>query len=948
MGAPPENSELGLQLSTTRLTTAAWHVLDPVIRRRRPARLSDLATIFASTPEFVRLLCSLPDYPLRLGDDLSVTLSPLGVITVAARSDVIRRYLDFPPTVPRLYLDVPLNEIVRTCCRKRKRVRLEVADLSPPEKRNCLTDVGDEMNFSWSTMIAMMGGPLQNVHTQFIRKPPILECDNGEFEKVIEPAMFTEPSFGHVSSDNEDLEHKYDEMGVKYLHEEGFGISHQQRCTPFHSTSPDKHEIGAEVMINSFNLPQLPLPPHVLGNSGGGEIDDLYVANSIDSLEEQMIDSHEGNEAVIQGFQSLTEHVNGNTKEVSLLDPVTSVGHNQNQPTKATFKDISCLDKPGEVLCKANNEAFLEPITEDRLECQGELQIPPSRPVHKDGMCDMGKSIPLSRETCKSPPYKGPEQLKLYKNLSDKKQYMKLNYMNNGKREPFLEKREKASSVSNNRNDKKPFPEFESFVVEEEEGSGGYGTVYRARRKADGVTFAIKCPHVNANRNCVINEMKMLERLRGKNFVIRYEGSLKSGSADCLVLEHVEHDRPENLRREIDIIQLQWYGYCLFKALAGLHKQGIVHRDVKPGNFLYSRKVNKGYLIDFNLALVNNTKAGHNSNDHIPIPQNSSLNTARSKKLMNTKFPEAVTKNSGKKVSTSLLPPGNLKKKVDKAKVFTEASSRRIIRSQGGDGSGITSTKDGTSNKTRSGERLREPMPNTGRSELLSLVQEALKGGNYESASAPKSKRKRVSASPGDTENSSLYITPMPLHNNGVAVRGAGQLKTKGEGKSRREGPCAGTKGFKAPEVLFRSLHQGPKVDIWSAGVTLLYLMIGRAPFTGDADQNIKEIAKLRGSEDLWELARLHDRESSFPRDLFDAKYLTSTKLGDWCARNTRRPGFLQAIPRSLFDLVDKCLIVNPRHRISADEALSHEFFSPCRHHNEIKKEKAVKARDIP
>ena len=38
-------------------------------------------------------------------------------------------------------------------------------------------------------------------------------------------------------------------------------------------------------------------------------------------------------------------------------------------------------------------------------------------------------------------------------------------------------------------------------------------------------------------------------------------------------------------------------------------------------------------------------------------------------------------------------------------------------------------------------------------------------------------------------------------------------------------------------QVLLRSLHQGPKVDVWSAGVTLLYLMIGRTPFTGDPEQ---------------------------------------------------------------------------------------------------------------
>ena len=30
----------------------------------------------------------------------------------------------------------------------------------------------------------------------------------------------------------------------------------------------------------------------------------------------------------------------------------------------------------------------------------------------------------------------------------------------------------------------------------------------------------------------------------------------------------------------------------------------MVHRDIKPGNFLFSCKANKGYLIDFNLSLV--------------------------------------------------------------------------------------------------------------------------------------------------------------------------------------------------------------------------------------------------------------------------------------------------------------------------------------------------------
>ncbi|KAL0446387.1 UNVERIFIED_CONTAM: Cell division cycle 7-related protein kinase [Sesamum latifolium] len=596
-----------------------------------------------------------------------------------------------------------------------------------------------------------------------------------------------------------------------------------------------------------------------------------------------------------------------------------------------TCTDRYHIDNPEKTLDKANDVALFHvgPRTEDHLQSQGDMlnnllkYSSTPKPDQKDEPNNSDKTLCLTMENNNRLPDGGPEQFKADKDSDLDKQKTKCNgdqYINTKeKRAASTEIRKRAASISKNHIEQKPFPDFELFTVEEEEGSGGYGTVYRARRKADGITFAIKCPHVNANRNYVHNELKMLERLGGKNFVIKYEGSFRSGRADCLVLEHVEHDRPEILKRETNIIQLQWYGYCLFKALAGLHKQDIVHRDVKPGNFLYSRKVNK-----------DSPKAGHNLNfDQAPTALTKYLPSAKSRKVSNTRFPEAVNKTAGK-VSKSLLPPGNLKNKVDKAKVLTDTSSRNIIKSQGADGSGITSAKDATSTRTPSAERLREPLPSQGRKELISLVQEALQGGNHVSVKAPISKRKRVAAHPGDTESKFLYPTPMPLHANGIAIGGAGLVKSKGDGKHRREGPCVGTKGFKAPEVLFRSLHQGPKADIWSAGVTLLYLMIGRAPFIGDTDQNIKEIATLRGSEDLWEVAKLHNHESLFPTELLDVKYLSPVKLRDWCARNTRRPDFLKNIPASLFDLVDKCLMVNPRQRISAEEALRHEFFGPC------------------
>lgn len=50
--------------------------------------------------------------------------------------------------------------------------------------------------------------------------------------------------------------------------------------------------------------------------------------------------------------------------------------------------------------------------------------------------------------------------------------------------------------------------------------------------------------------------------------------------------------------------RIKKYLYELLKGLQTLKQCGIVHRDVKPGNFLYNPTTEKGILIDYGLSEI--------------------------------------------------------------------------------------------------------------------------------------------------------------------------------------------------------------------------------------------------------------------------------------------------------------------------------------------------------
>ncbi|GAB2209711.1 hypothetical protein Droror1_Dr00026934, partial [Drosera rotundifolia] len=731
-----------LQISTSNLTnhgsathlSKAWHLVSILLTLRRPATVAELAAkciLFKASPDYVEFLCFVDNSPLLLMESGCVSISAVVFVTVGEFVSRCGFGIGIGVGVGGGWREVV--DVRSLYCRKQKRGGAEVWGLKRRRSVSWFVNGNDEENQVWTRdrdhkiSVKVLDHPATQSCTT--TSAQLFWCSTKEFRPYCSNMMMITPDISISGMGSLTYEQK---------HLEGF----------FHVQYSDRmRKITADSSHSTESL--------------------LHTPEKIPVLEVAQICIHDSLERVVDTATSFTtspaEDVDESCKEVANVShAIESFGYARAQ------EDNSChagekelidaggfeIEIPSRDSLAQQSKKFsskVKNVTMVVIPCVGNLSKPPR---HAIGIIEPNAKQTCWRDTTISIKHKSRHISKdnIIVQETDTKEF----------------------STS------KPYPKFPSFLVEEEEGSGGYGTVYRVRRTSDGTTFAIKYPHSNAHKNHVNNELKMLERFGGRNFVIKYEGSVKSGSSDCFVLQYVEHDRPEVLKKEIDVHQLQWYGYCMFKALASLHKQEVVHRDVKPGNFLFSRKYCKGFLIDFNLAKdlgqkyedTDRSKAIHsNFFERVPTPNSKLIFPSKQRKILSGKFQDSL--NGGviqnfKSTTESKI----LKKKVveKKTKSRDGLGHRNSFGSQGADGSGLTSAKDATSTRTPSVDRLKEPLPSIGRKELINLAQAAMESPNQEAAFVPTSKRKRAAALPGNMNKKPVYFTSMLLHSSGIPV----------------------------------------------------------------------------------------------------------------------------------------------------------------------------------
>jgi cell division control protein 7 len=308
---------------------------------------------------------------------------------------------------------------------------------------------------------------------------------------------------------------------------------------------------------------------------------------------------------------------------------------------------------------------------------------------------------------------------------------------------------------------------------------------------------ALKKIYVTSSPHRILNELELLHDLRGNKHICPLLTAFRHQDQVVAVLPYFRHLDFRLYYHKFIAQDIRHYMYSLLKGLEYVHQHRIIHRDIKPTNFLYDFHNRQGQLVDFGLAEKEGVDWQHCM-----------------------------------------------------CREDREKRKKRFLNS--------FATKEYMS-------REGEPCPG------------------------------------------------LPKHDNRPA----------------RRANRAGTRGFRAPEVLFKCTAQTTKIDIWSTGVILLTILGRRFPFfnsSDDIDATI-EMATIFGERKMQGAAAAHGQlfETTIP---IGEKGFTLEKIVRWASCRDKSDDDLHDGEIQAVEFLGCLLELDPYKRYSATEALQHPFIT--------------------
>ena len=164
---------------------------------------------------------------------------------------------------------------------------------------------------------------------------------------------------------------------------------------------------------------------------------------------------------------------------------------------------------------------------------------------------------------------------------------------------------DKAQAKSNNNDSLIGQILFHKYLIVKKLGEGSFGSVYSA--KENNNWYAIKFENKNKGQNLLEKEAYIMSYLNGPRIpLVKSFGY--SGDNNVLIMELMGKSLEElfenSMNKKMSLRCVCNLGYQMIEIMEYIHNKHIIHRDIKPDNFVMGRdsKSKQLFLLDFGLS----------------------------------------------------------------------------------------------------------------------------------------------------------------------------------------------------------------------------------------------------------------------------------------------------------------------------------------------------------
>ena len=148
---------------------------------------------------------------------------------------------------------------------------------------------------------------------------------------------------------------------------------------------------------------------------------------------------------------------------------------------------------------------------------------------------------------------------------------------------------------------------FHKYTLIKKLGEGSFGRIYSAKENSTNNWFAIKLENKNRSQNLLESEAYIMSYLNGPRIpMVKSFGY--TGDYNVLIMELMGkslEDLFENMpTKKMSVRCVCNLGYQMIEIIEFIHNKHIIHRDIKPDNFVMGKGIKSKYLylLDFGLA----------------------------------------------------------------------------------------------------------------------------------------------------------------------------------------------------------------------------------------------------------------------------------------------------------------------------------------------------------